>query len=223
MRGEWPTTLAEARLVQERLRTQVQVRMDVPEIRLVAGVDAAYAKGFDLAVCAIVVLRLPELALIDQAWICMHVLFPYVPGFLSFREGPLIVKAASTLHTRPDVWLFDGHGICHPGGVGLATHMGLVLDVASIGCAKEYLCGEYEEPENERGSRQPIRMGFQVGGSALRTSTGVKPLFVSIGHKMNLETACQVCLQCSRDVRIPEPLRQAHSLSRRMLRHECLD
>jgi deoxyribonuclease V len=221
MREEWPATLDEARLIQGRLRTLVQEQGDVPEIRLVAGVDAAYAKDSSLAACAVVVLRLPELTLIDQAWACMSIKFPYVPGFLSFREGPLIVKAANSLGTRPDVWLFDGHGICHPSGVGLATHLGLVLDIASIGCAKDYLCGEYEEPGEERGCRQPIRLGGLVVGSALRTRAGVKPVFVSIGHKMNLETACQVCLQCSLGARIPEPLRQAHSLSRRMLLEAC--
>jgi len=214
----WPVTLAEARLVQERLRDLVRESDDIPEIRLVAGVDAAYSKNSTLGACAVVVLSLPELALVDQAQAYLRVDFPYVPGFLSFREGPLIVKAASVLGTRPDVWLFDGHGICHPSGVGLATHLGLVLDIASIGCAKDYLCGVYAEPGNERGCRQPIRLGGHVVGSALRTRTGVKPVFVSVGHKMNLETASHVCLQCSRDARIPEPLRQAHSLSRRMLR-----
>ncbi|MEN6476010.1 MAG: endonuclease V [Syntrophaceae bacterium] len=218
MRNAWPATLSEARLVQESLRTLVQEPRDMPEIRLVAGVDAAYAKDSHQAACAVVVLRLPELELVDQAQAYLPVKFPYVPGFLSFREGPLIVKAAATLGTRPDAWLFDGHGICHPSGVGLATHLGLVLDIASIGCAKDYLCGEYEEPGNERGCRQPIRLGGRLVGSVLRTRTGVKPVFVSIGHKMNLETACEVCLQCSHEARIPEPLRQAHSLSRRMLR-----
>jgi len=136
--------------------------------------------------------------------------FPYVPGLLSFREAPVLLDAFAKLRRRPELVLVDGQGYAHPRRFGLACHVGLALAVPTVGCAKSRLCGEYEEPPREAGTWSPLRDGSELIGAVVRTRTGVKPLFVSVGHLISLRSAIHAVLACCRRYRLPEPLRAAH-------------
>lgn len=138
--------------------------------------------------------------------------FPYIPGLLSFREGPAILKAFEKLKKIPDVVIFDGHGIAHPRGIGLASHMGLFIDIPTIGCAKKKLTGRHDDVGENVGDSSPILIDDQIVGSVLRTKKGVNPVFVSPGHKIGIDSAVSVVLRCLRGYRLPEPVRRAHSL-----------
>ncbi|MCL7454196.1 MAG: endonuclease V, partial [Anaerolineae bacterium] len=141
------------------------------------------------------------------------VTFPYVPGLLTFREGPSVVKALEELDTWPDLLIFDGHGLAHPRRIGLASHMGVILDRPSIGCAKSRLVGEHGEPDDDAGNWTPLRDGQEVIGAVVRTRAKVKPVFVSIGHRIDLNTAVDFVLRCTRGYRLPETTRYAHRLA----------
>jgi deoxyribonuclease V len=136
--------------------------------------------------------------------------FPYVPGLLAFREGPVVLAALEQVSDPPDVLLFDGQGLAHPRRLGLATHIGVLLDRPSIGCAKSRLCGEHEEPPAERGGWVPLRDGDEVIGGVVRTRAGVRPVYVSVGHRVDLETAVSLVVACCTRYRLPEPTRRAH-------------
>jgi deoxyribonuclease V len=138
--------------------------------------------------------------------------FPYVPGLLSFREGPALIAAARKLKCEPDVLMFDGHGRAHPRRFGIATHMGLVFDRPSIGCAKSRLCGAHKDPPPERGRHVPLVDGDEKIGRVLRTRHGLKPVYVSVGYKVTIDDAVRVCLECCTKYRLPEPARLAHQL-----------
>jgi deoxyribonuclease V len=142
--------------------------------------------------------------------------FPYIPGLLTFREGPILLKAFQKLEMKPDVMIFDAQGIAHPRGLGLASHMGICLDLPSIGCAKTPLFGKFTMPGRRKGNFEWIRVEEKKVGAALRTRDGVNPLFVSPGHRLDLRTSIQIVLACCRGFRIPEPLRLAHQLSTRI-------
>jgi deoxyribonuclease V len=140
--------------------------------------------------------------------------FPYIPGLFSFREGPILIKTFQRLKTKPDIMLYDGQGIAHPSGFGLASHMGLWLDLPSVGCAKTPLLDEFTSPGSSRGSCELIRREGKEVGIVLRTKDNVKPVFVSPGHRIDLPTSIQIILKCCQGFRIPEPLRRAHQVSR---------
>jgi deoxyribonuclease V len=142
--------------------------------------------------------------------------FPYVPGLFAFREGPVLLKAFGKLNTKPDVMIFDGQGIAHPRGIGLASHLGLWLDLPSIGCTKTPLLKDFAWPEPLEGSFEWIRIKGKKVGAVLRTKVKVKPIFVSPGHRIDLQTSIQIVLATCREFRIPEPLRRAHHASRNM-------
>ena len=163
-----------------------------------------------MATGAIVVLNYPELRLVETKVVSSKVDFPYVPGLLSFREAPLTLAACERLTLTPDLILVDGQGIAHPRRMGLASHLGLFLDTPTIGCAKSLLCGSYKQPGDEPGSYSEVVDGGETIGVALRTKLGTKPIYVSIGHKVDLETAIYWVLQCCRGYRLPEPCRLAH-------------
>lgn len=212
-RIKWPETVIEAKKLQEIHRRNVNlVALGRPPV-FIAGVDAAYGDCHVFAVACIY--HLPELSLIDQASSFLKASFPYIPGYLFFREGPAIIDALKKLTVKPDVILVDGHGIAHPRGIGSASHLGLLLDIPTIGCAKARLVGDFAEPDSTKGSLSPLIHDNRVVGSVLRTRNGVKPIFVSPGHKIDIEGAIRVTLACLGSYRIPEPLRCADILSKK--------
>jgi deoxyribonuclease V len=213
--GDWPHTLAEARALQERLRSRLVLRGGPRRVRLVVGADLAYRTDGRWAWAAVVVMSWPELAVVETATAEGAPSFPYVPGYLTFREGPLLLAAFRRLAHRPDLCLFDGHGCAHPRRFGLACHLGVLLDLPTIGCAKSLLVGEVGDPGPARGDWRPIRLDGRVVGAAVRTRAGVKPLFVSPGHRIGLRAAIRWALACSR-YRVPEPVRAAEQAVNRL-------
>lgn len=178
--------------------------------RFIAGVDISVKRELGIATGAVVVLKYPELELVETKIVNGELDFPYVPGLLSFRESPLTLAACERLTITPDLILVDGQGIAHPRRMGLASHLGLFLDIPTVGCAKSLLCGSYEAPGTEPGSYTEVVDSGEVIAAALRTRQGVKPVYVSIGHKVDLQTAIQWVLNCCRGYRLPEPTRLAH-------------
>ncbi len=210
----WPKDIAAARELQERDRRQVRIEPLARDPLFVAGVDAAFGRGSVFG--AVCVYRYPEMVLVEQASAEAHDRFPYVPGYLLFREGPAILSAIRKLRTRPDLLLVDGQGTAHPLGIGSASHLGVMLDMPTVGCAKTRLVGEYQEPEQQRGDWTRLQYEGGTVGAVLRTRTGVRPMFVSPGHRVALADAIRIVLQSAPKYRIPEPLRCADILSRRM-------
>ena len=209
----WRVTTAEARAIQGRLRARV-VPSFPPEAswppRTVAGVDVACPRGAGTALAGAVVMGLPGMEVLERRSAARPLRFPYVPGYLSFREGEAVAAALARVRTPVDVFLFDGQGICHPRRFGLASHMGVLLNRPAVGCAKSLLTGRHDEPAAARGSRRRILQDGEALGCALRTRSGVRPVYVSVGHLVDLDTAVKVVLACGRGCRIPEPLREAH-------------
>ena len=206
----WQVSTAKAREIQCRLASQVSRSHENITPRFIAGVDSSPEKLRGTARGAAVVLSYPELGLVETKVVHSELSFPYVPGLLSFRESPSILAACEQLTFNPDLLLVDGHGIAHPRRMGIASHLGLLLNTPTIGCAKSLLCGTHEEPGEEPGSYAEIIDKNETIGAALRTRTGVKPVYVSIGHRIDLKTAIQWVLACCRDYRLPEPIRFAH-------------
>jgi deoxyribonuclease V len=207
----WDVTPKEAIALQEQLRQQVRLRADLGPVRRVAGVDVGFREG--QARAAVVILSFPELEVVERARAEVPVTFPYVPGLLSFREGPAVLAAFQRLTLQPDLVLFDGQGLAHPRRLGLACHMGLLLDLPSIGCAKSRLCGTHEELGPEKGEWVPLFDGDEVIGAVVRSRTGTRPLYVSPGHRVDLETSIHYVLACCTRYRLPETTRWAHRLS----------
>ena len=205
----WDVTVPGARAIQQRLRARVERRNRFTRIRSVAGADVAFGEG--QACAAVLVFSYPELNLIETAHAFAPLTFPYVPGLLTFREGPALLKAFAALRTKPDLVLFDGHGVAHPAGFGLASHLGVLLKTPSIGCAKSVLVGEWDSVAlgRERGAWVPLVYEGKKAGAALRTREGTKPIFVSVGHRVSLRSAIRFALACCAGYRIPEPTRQA--------------
>jgi len=203
----WDLSPREAVALQRDLAGRTERRDRLDPVSLVAGIDVSVRGG--LARSAVVVLRLPELDVVEQVLAERPVTFPYVPGLLSFREAPVILDALERLENTPQVLMFDGQGIAHPRRLGIASHLGVVLDHPSIGCAKSRLTGAYTEPAPQRGSRTWLRDGEEVIGAVLRTRDRVKPVFVSIGHRVSLDTAVELVLRCGGGYRLPEPTRRA--------------
>lgn len=210
----WTVDTARARALQEELRAR---RDPAPprdfRPRTAAGADLSIVRGRDKGYAALVVIDLESGATVEEATAAVDVEFPYVPGLLSFRELPPLAAAWERLATRPDVVLFDAHGYAHPRRFGLACHGGLLFDVPSVGVAKSVLIGEFEEPGPERGSTAPLTHEGERVGTVLRTRDGVRPVYVSVGHRMDLETAVDIVLAASPRYRIAEPVRRAHRLA----------
>jgi deoxyribonuclease V len=210
----WDLTPKEAIAVQKHLAGKVirKSGVDIGNVATVAGVDVHFHQG--LATAAVVVIRLSDLATVDCATAVRRVRFQYIPGLLTFREGPAILAALEHLTAAPDLLIFDGQGIAHPRRCGLASHIGLMLDMPSIGCAKTRLSGRYEEPHAEKGSYSYLKDGGETIGAVVRTRSKVKPLFVSIGHRINLHDSINIVLQCCPRYRLPETTRRADKLAR---------
>jgi deoxyribonuclease V len=200
-------TPREARVLQEQIAPLVERRNRLGTVRTVAGADIALQEKTGYA--AFIVYSFPELEEIERVWCQGELKFPYVPGLLSFREIPLLLQAFVKLHTRPDLILADAHGWAHPRRAGMACHLGLLLDVPTIGCAKSVLIGEYKMPASKRGSSSPLMDRGERIGVALRTRAAVNPVFVSVGHRVSLSTAVRLVLACTDGYRIPKPQREA--------------
>lgn len=209
----WDVDYRTAVAIQLELRGKLILEDRLPrDIRVVAGADISCTRGDDRVYAAVVLLDVESLDVVEEATYCGRTPFPYIPGLLSFREGPALLQAFGQLRGRPDAVLFDGQGIAHPRGFGLAAHLGLILDTPAIGCAKTRLTGSFEEPGMRRGQCSPLVHDGRAIGSVLRTKDRVKPVFVSPGHRVGHERAVEIVLRCSRRYRIPEPTRQAHIL-----------
>ncbi|MEA3375791.1 MAG: deoxyribonuclease V [Chloroflexota bacterium] len=207
----WDVSPDEAKRIQRELRDQVVVEPLAEQPELVAGVDVSVNRG--QARAAVVLLSFPELQPLEARTAERPATFPYVPGFLAFREGPVVLEAFGALRERPDVVIFDAHGRAHPRHMGLATHLGVLLDVPTVGCAKSRLCGEHTEPDENKGSWTPLWDGEEVIGAVLRTRDNVRPVFVSVGHRVDLESAVSLVLDCAPRYRLPETTRWAHRVA----------
>ena len=205
----WNVTPAEARQLQNELRTQVVGTDRFGKINTVAGADIGFKK--DIARASVVVLSFPELQVVDSVVTESPVRFPYIPGLLSFREIPPLLTAFTQLQTEPDLVIVDGQGIAHPRRFGLASHLGLILDKPTIGCAKSRLCGQYEEPESEQGAYTYLMDKGEVIGAVVRTRKNVQVVYISIGHRISLDSARTWTLACCRGYRLPETTRYAHN------------
>ncbi len=206
----WQVSLTEALDLQQRLAAQVSRSSEVANPHFIAGVDISVNKAQGMATGAVVVLNYPELRVVETKVVNGGLDFPYVPGLLSFRESPLTLAACERLTITPDLILVDGQGIAHPRRFGLASHLGLFLNTPTIGCAKSLLCGQHEVPGEKPGSYAEVVDRGEVIGAVLRTTLGVKPIYVSIGHKVDLQAAIYWVLECCRGYRLPEPTRLAH-------------
>lgn len=207
----WEMSVAEAKTLQLSLASRVSRDDKTVSVRFVAGMDISVGRSGKLARAAVVVLSYPELEVVEVQVAEGKLGLPYIPGLLSFREAPLALTACERLDITPGLFLIDGQGLAHPRRFGLACHLGLFLDKPTIGCAKSLLCGHYEEARLiGSGSSAPLLDNGETIGAALRTRTGAKPVFVSIGHKISLPAAVSWVMQCCRGYRVPEPLRLAH-------------
>lgn len=212
---DWNVTPYEAVAIQERMRHLVKTADNLLEILHVAGVTIRFDERDQIATAAVAVLTFPDLRRVDQAVAQRPLQFPYIPGLLSFRELPAVLDALALLHVMPDLILCSGHGIAHPRRFGIACHLGVLVDRATIGVAKTHLVGRHIEPPCEKGSWAPLQDGSEVIGATLRTRTKVKPVYVSIGHRLTLETAVRLVMACTTHYRLPETLREAHKLASR--------
>lgn len=218
IRHRWNVEPAKAVAIQERLAAQVSLENRIGRPELVAGLDVAFDSQAGRAFGAAVVCRFADLAVVEERVSSRPIRFPYVPGFLSFRECPVLLDTLRRLRSSPDLILVDGQGIAHPRGVGLATHLGVLLDIPTIGCAKSKLVGDYREPGRRRGALSPLSHRGRVVGYVVRTRTDVRPLFVSPGNLVDPEAAAHLALACCRGYRLPEPTRLAHQQSGRAKR-----
>lgn len=209
----WDLTPLEAIALQRELAPLVSRTDDFGEVRHVAGVDIGFERNGEVTRAAVVVLALPDLTPVDQALVRSPTRFPYIPGLLSFREIPAALEAIGALRIRPDMLLMDGQGIAHPRRLGIASHLGLVTGIPSIGVAKTLLVGKYEEPPQERGAWTPLTHKDEMIGCALRTRVGTKPIYVSIGHRISLDSAIAMVMRCTGRFRLPETTRHAHRLA----------
>jgi deoxyribonuclease V len=200
-------------LVQERLRNRVITDHRCRRIRTVAGADVGFENKGTVARAAVVVLDFATLELREHAVVRRKTRFPYVPGYLSFREVPVVLAALERLNRKPDIILCDGQGYAHPRRFGLACHLGVVANLPTIGVAKSRLIGTHAPVPLEKGARVPLMDGEEQIGVVLRTRTGVAPLYVSVGHRVGLEQAIEIVLACTPKYRLPETTRQAHRLA----------
>ncbi|GGE40081.1 endonuclease V [Agaricicola taiwanensis] len=209
-RHSWNVTPTEAVALQRRLKPELitTTPLDLKRIRLVAGVDVSVKNNVSNA--AVVVVSLPDFRIVEKATAEQPTPFPYVPGLLSFREGPVLEEAFSRLESEPDVFIFDGMGIAHPRRMGIAAHMGLWLERPTIGCGKTRLCGSHGDVMETRGSFAPLMDRGENIGVALRTRARVAPVYISPGHRTDLGSAIGLILACTPRWRLPEPIRLAH-------------
>lgn len=201
----------EAFRIQEELASRVVEKNGFKSIDTVAGADISVIKEEKKLLCGIIVFRYPEMEIVERQWEIVEEKFPYIPTLLAFREGPALLRTYDKLKNSPDILIIDGQGLAHPRSFGIACHVGVLLDIPAFGIAKKRLYGEYKEPSYGRGSRTDlVEPGSgRIIGAVVRTRDNVKPVFVSVGHKVELDTAVEITLSCNSGYRIPEPTRQA--------------
>ncbi|ALC17735.1 endonuclease V [Desulfuromonas soudanensis] len=213
----WRLTGREAVALQRELAEKVVLADGLPRpVRTVAGVDVSYERNGDSFFAAVVVLELPDFKLIEEASATGRMSFPYVPGLLSFRELPVVLDAFSALRTVPDAVLVDGQGIAHPRRFGIACHLGLWTGLPTVGCAKSRLCGSHLPPAPHKGDWVPLLLDGEAVGAVLTSRRGVRPLYISPGHRTDLPSALRLVQSCLGSYRLPEPTRLAHLLSNRL-------
>jgi len=213
---KWSLTPRQAMRLQERLRQRLVLEDRLDRVQFVAGADLAFDPETDVAFAGVIIYRLPSLDEVERRTARRKLRFPYVPGLLSFRESPVLLAAFRLLRTEPDVILVDGHGLAHPRRFGIACHLGLLLDRPTIGCAKSLLVGEHPEPGGRAGSAVPLMLDGEVVGVVLRTRDRVKPIYVTQGHRVSLETAVEIVKGCLDGFQIPKPTREADHFVRRL-------
>ncbi|MHC4563236.1 MAG: deoxyribonuclease V [Planctomycetota bacterium] len=208
LQHDWDLSPKQAIAVQRRLAELIRIEPLTGEIRTIAGVDCALAGGTKIAATA-VLCDAGSMAVIAQASAIQPCRFPYIPGLLSFREAPVVIEAVRRLPGEPDLLMCDGQGLAHPRGLGLASHVGLWLDMPTIGVAKSRLCGEHRVVGPKRGSKVQLRHEGEIIGAVVRTRDNVKPLYISVGHRVTLDEAVHWTMACGRGVRLPQPTRLA--------------
>ncbi|MCC6616981.1 MAG: deoxyribonuclease V [Anaerolineae bacterium] len=208
---QWNLSPAAAVALQKQLARQLidDRPLDLDAIRLVAGVDVSVKNNVSQA--AVVVLSYPDMKIVETVTAQQPTPFPYIPGLLSFREGPVLVEAFERLQQVPDVFIFDGMGRAHPRRIGIAAHMGLWLERPTIGCGKTHLVGAFTPPPEAKGAYSPLTAGDEVLGVVLRTRDNVKPVYISVGHLADLATSVELVLRCTSKYRLPDPIRAAHN------------
>ena len=212
-RHAWPDTAEEAIAIQQELSKEVITSDQLESVQYVAGVDMGFEESGSISRAAVAVLSFPDLQLQEQAIAFRPTSFPYIPGFLSFREIPAVLDALEKLSITPDLILCDGQGIAHPRRFGIASHLGVLIDLPTIGVAKSLLVGKHDELPVEKGAWQPLRYRRETICAVLRTRTGVKPVYVSSGHRVSLETAIDYVMRCTTKYRLPETTRIADKLA----------
>jgi len=211
----WDVSPEEAERIQEGLAKRIILEDSPGKIETVAGCDTSFSPNGNEAYAAVIILKFPELVSLEQVRVKVAMRFPYIPGLLTFREGPALLSAFEKIKREPDLIIFDGQGIAHPRRMGLATHLGILLDKPSIGCAKTHLFGRFDNViEKGKGSYTLLKENGKTLGAVLRTRQNVKPLFVSPGYKITLKRSIELILCLCPKFRLPEPLRLAHILSR---------
>lgn len=209
----WPTTVEEAMAVQTQLKSLVITTDQLEPVQYVAGVDVGFKEDYTISQAAVAVLSFPDLSLQETAIAQRPTTFPYIPGFLSFREIPVILDVLEKLTITPNLIICDGQGIAHPRRFGLACHLGVLIDKPTIGAAKSLLIGKHDELSMEKGSYQPLKYKKEIIGAVVRSRTNVKPLYVSPGHRISLETSIDYVLKCITKYRLPETTRWADKLA----------
>ena len=207
---EWDKNIVQAKDIQRWLAKQVFRSGEIKSPKYIAGVDMAAGRANKEARAAVVLLSYPELQVVEVETMQARLEMPYIPGLLSFRELPLMLAACGKLSYKPDLIMVDGQGIAHPRRLGLASHLGVMLDIATIGCAKSRLCGSHAEPGDEVGEYTQLVENNEIIGAVLRTRSRVKALYISTGHRISLENAIYWVMQCCRGYRLPQPTRLAH-------------
>lgn len=204
----WKVSPGEAIQLQNELKGKISLKKSFNKVKIVAGADVSYYQNKMIA--GVIVFEFPNLKVIERQFFISPINLPYIPGLLTFREGPSLLEALKKIKIEPDIILFDGQGIAHPRRMGIATHLGLFLDKPTIGCAKSRLSGKYTSVGEKKGDYVLLKEGEEVLGAVLRTRRKVKPIFVSPGHKIDLSNSIEIVLKCTEKYRLPIPVREAH-------------
>jgi deoxyribonuclease V len=213
---DWNVTVKKAIELQKSLAGQVQVRPFDKKLKSIGGLDCSFTDDKKNIIACVVVLSTKSFEIIETSYTVQAVNFPYIPGLLSFREAPACLAAIEKLTVIPDCFIVDGQGIAHPRRLGIASHLGLFLDIPTIGCAKSRLIGDFKQPLSKKGSTSPLMDKGEIIGSVVRTRSNVKPVFVSVGNKCRLSDAIRIVLNCCTKYRLPEPSRLAHQIVTRL-------
>jgi len=208
----WHYSIDEAKSIQIELAEKVQICKLPSKIRIVAGCDVSYISAQKILIAGMAVLEYPSLKILDTRVITDNINFPYIPGYLSFRESPALLHLIADYVKDIDIYIFDGHGIAHPRSLGIAAHIGILIEKPSVGCAKKKLIGTYRMPALMKGSSSDLIYQGKIVGRVVRTRNNIKPLFISVGNRVNLDQAVELILSCCTKFRLPEPTRQAHIL-----------